>query len=175
MHRQQARPEEKKNAVYGCFSPAPTPRTPHGTPPKAFLEKAWAVFFPPPPPGSATPQSKKILSGPQFEKVVCFFGWGLFVARAVPTQAHGCGSRFQFVGAQRDSDFFAAGKPATQGGDGGSVGEVDAGRGVGAGKKQPRNVAFFCSALCLFSKSGARTADTPQFFFWHHACCCRRV
>ena len=43
--------------------------------------------------------------------------------------------------------------------------EVDAGRGVGAGKKQPRNVAFFCSALCLFSKSGARTADTPPIFF----------
>ena len=46
------------------------------------------------------------------------------------------------------------------------MGEVDAGRGVGAGKKQPRNVAFFCSVLCLFSKSGARTADTPPLFFF---------
>ena len=44
------------------------------------------------------------------------------------------------------------------------MGEVDARRGVGAGEKQPRNVAFFCSVLCLFLKSGARTADTPPMF-----------
>ena len=68
--------------------------------------------------------------------------------------------------AQQDSDFFAPGKPATQGGNGGSVGEFDAGRGVRAGKKQPRNVASFRSALCMFLKSGARTADSPRMFFF---------
>ena len=50
-----------ETAISGCFPPAPTPRTAHSTPPKAFLEKAGAVFFSPPPsPGSATPQSGKM-------------------------------------------------------------------------------------------------------------------